>query len=536
MSQNTTAKDIKVHEGDPGQEQMQADFEAMLLGQTANQSMNVANTRANLVQTDVGVKDGKEFVKEIDAGGRVLGTFGNTTYEDKGGKRFITFKGKEPTKPAAVDTVKDTTINLNAAASEMSTGVPTFNIEQEFKKVKAIADPALREDAAQQLYVNLAQQATTIGMSITEQARQRAGVNDAKSALDSYVAIENQMKANGQIPQYASSMQVRQARETYAKTLQMANVEEADMIKNNPQLNMFKRYDQLLAREFTQIDRTQAKQDSVQAQLPPMSDKAFSNVKFALELTTDSVNELSRAALNGLKTNKQFERVIQADKQTLPGLLVDADPKIRQYAYRILVGNEKVLNNGEVPDYVKLLEPLVADRTALIARDSNKDAAKGLQREISKGIGEKGKAENSTNYLLNHLQTQIQKTTERRYLNMDNWTFLNAEMKAIVEGVRTNSKDKAVLMSDGIDAVMKAKLKNPDGTEMRPEEKIKQLIASLDVSMKGDKKSVLLPSAEYYIGPMTAQLRNMAMRSYIQSQARLNQGLDPATIRFLREE
>ena len=356
MAETTTAKDIKVHEGDPGQAQMQADYAAML-GATANQSMNVANARANIVQTDVGVENAREFTKEIDAGGRVLGTFGNTTYEDKGGTRFISFKGKEPAKSTTTIQPKDTTINLNAAASEMASGTPAFNVEQEFAKVRAITDPAAREDAAQQLYVNLAQQATTIGSSITEQARQRAGVNDAKSALDSYIAIENQMKANGQIPQYASSMQVRQARETYAKTLQMANVEEQDMVKNNPQLNAFKRYDQLLAREFTQIDRTQQKQDSVIDKLPPMSDKAYSNVKFALELNTDSVSELSQAALNGLKTNKQFDRVIQADKQTLPGLLVDQDPKIRQYAYRILVGNEKALNNGEVPDYVKLLEP-----------------------------------------------------------------------------------------------------------------------------------------------------------------------------------
>ena len=164
----------------------------------------------------------------------------------------------------------------------------------------------------------------------------------------------------------------------------------------------------------------------------------FRSVKYALELNTDSVNELSQAALNGLKTNKQFDRVIQADKQTLPGLLVDQDPKIRQYAYRILVGNEKALNNGEIPDYVKLLEPLVADRTALVK--GNPAKAKGLNTEVTKGVGEKGKAENTTNYLLNDLQQQIQQTTERRYQNMDNWTYLNADMKAIVEGVRTNSK------------------------------------------------------------------------------------------------
>lgn len=514
-------------EGKDNEQQQAAAQELMLalVGQDAEKNRNIANVKSDSVQTEVGAVTGRDSYI-VQPRERVVATFGRTRVANKQGKQVIETPALLEPVPHQLDTPKTTDAFVK--------GTPQFDIDGEFRKLRTIEDPSDREQAAQLLYMNMGQQSRTAHDRIQAIAKQRSGVNDAQMALDQNIALDNAAVQAGKISPGTITYQTEAARRVYQQSLTASNALETDLIRKDPDIQKVNEYRTLLAREFTQIDRAQAKEADRESKLPVLTDARLQNAKFALGVEDTNTKSLSRTVGNTLLKDKALQTVLDADKESIPRLLVHPDMKVRQYAYNIIDGFERqnlgLSKTDELPGYMQQLKKLVADRESLMSPEQRKELTKPTS-EFSRAIGEKSKTEAKEVHLYKSTLFAIEKTAQLKYQRMDLWSFDNAQFKTIIDSVKVNTPSKdgkpaGVLMSNGIDAIMKAEIKNQDGTLMSPEAKINSLVNSVTLSMQNDQGSAILPSVQNYLQQFAAQVRNEAMQSFVRSKMRLGQPLD----------
>jgi len=519
-AQSTSELDVRM--------QFAAVLQEQILSSQAEQERKLAQARTESTNIEVGtVPQTPDYV--VKPGERVIASFGRTKVINKDGTTSIT------TEAAPVHD-----IDIPKVTNAFTSGTPQFNVENEFRKLRSIQDVTEREDAAQLLFVNLGQQATVIQDRIRTQSAQRSGVNDAQMALDKNIALDAAAVQTGKIRPGDTTMQTENARKAYTNALQAANQLEADLLKKDPEFQRINDYRALVTKEFAQIDKRQDRADRNEERFGVMTDDRLRNAQLALGLAkadTSIVPQVHRS----LVKDKALATVLDANKQTLPRFLVDADIQVREYAYKILAGQERAaLGLGpkdKLPDYITALEPLVANREALISgvrlsalSAQSKERLKEGTRKTNQALGDKSKTETKTNMLLEVLNSEIEATARQRYQRMDAWTFQDPQLKAVVDSVKLNNKDGKVLMSDGVDAVIKAEMKNPDGSVMSPQQKISALVQSLGITMGNDKASAILPSAENYLASYAADVRNRAMSSYVRDQMSIGRFVGPLSV------
>jgi len=493
-----------------------AAFQEVLINQMAQEEQKVAKARTEATNIEIGT---------VPADSRVVKTFGRTTVvKNNDGSQSVVNDISTP--------IAESKITQSIVADR-----PSFDIDREFAKMRGLTDPDERESMAQQLFVNIGQEATVAQQRIRTLAAQQAGVNDAQASLDKNIALDNAAVAIGRIRPGDTTTQTTNARATFQAALQSANQLETDLIKKDPDIQKYNDYRALLTREFGQIDKMQQRKEAKDAVLPPLTDARLMNAKHAIGIETNDTRKLKEEVGNYLLKDKALVAVIDATKQDFPKLLVDPDAKVRRYAYNIIAGYERSnLGLGpkeELPGYVLQLEKLVADREALMSPEAKKELSKPTS-DFSKASGEKAKGELRTNALYNNLVKTIEETTAAKYQRMDLWSFTNPQMKEVVDSVRANSPKGKVLMTDGVTAVMGAELKNPDGSKMTPQQKITALTQSLEVSMGNDQGSAILPSVQNYLPVFATEVRNAAQRAYVRST--LNIGRFAGPLAFISDE
>lgn len=494
-------------------------FETTLLDHMASENLRLAQVRTEEANIEVGTVDvnsAKESSYIVKPGDRVVATFGKTKAVQKGDATVITTPAVQPHE-----------LDLPKITQNVVNNVKTFDVESEFKKLRSITDTDERENAAQLLFMNIGQQTTVAQQRIRSIAAQRSGVADAQASLDQNIALDLAAIQTGKIRPGDTTTQTTQARAALAAAMEVANRYETDLVKQDPDIQRLADYRNLLLREFGQIDKAQGRKEARDSQLPVLTDSRLANAKYALGLTETNTGKLHNAVANSLLKDKDLNVVIDATKQDFPALLVHPSAKVRRYAYNIIAGFERenlgLQPNEELPGYVKALEPLVADRTAILRSSTLSDEAKLMIKagEKKKGtaIGEKEKTEITNSTLLQVLTKEIEDTAKLKYQDMGKWSFQDPQFRQIVDTLKTNTLGKQnkgkVLMSDGIAEVMKAELKNLDGSKMTPQQKIGELIRSLDLSMSNDQRSAILPSVENYSAVMATQVRNLAMAAFV---------------------
>lgn len=494
-------------------------LQEILIANMAEEEERLAKVRIEATEINVGtIKKGQTHI--VPPGAAIVATFGRTkSSTDKNGRTTVT----TPEVPVhEIDTGK-------VVAAAVS-GVKEFDVDTEFRKLRSFTDVNQREDFAQLLYMNIGQRATVAQERIRSIAAQQAGVVDAQAALDKNLALDIAAVQTGKIRPGDTTIQTTNARSTFQAALTAANALETDLIKKDPEINKLSDYRLLLNREFQQIDKRQDKAEHTEAQFGPMTDARLTNARFALGLA-DNTTKIIPQVHAALKKDKALAQVLDAGKADMPRLLVDPDMNVRRYAYKIIEGMERVNlglgPNDKLPGYITALEPLIADRGKLTSAErintfgpkARAVYTEGKKQEITI-VGEKAKTEHKTATFLRILEAEIEDTAKLKYQDIGKWTFTDPQFKSVVDTVKANSTDKSgkVVMSDGIVEIMKAELKNQDGSKMTPNQKIQGLLNSLEISMKNDKRSFILPSVENYIGPMSAEVRNAAMAAYVRSQ------------------
>lgn len=474
---------------------------------------------------------------EVGTGSRLVTTFGRTKAVVKDGVITVTTPEAAP----------DHNLNVAKLTQDAVSGRPSFDISAEFNKVRSITDLDEKEAAAQLLFTNLGQQAAVAQDRIRSLAAQKAGVNDAKAAVDKWTALEIAGLQTGKLRTGDHYIQTEEARKLWKETLQTANQLEVDSIKSDPTLRSIEDHRALLTREFTQIDKRQDRGDRLTEQFGVMTDPKINNARLALGITETNTNKILPGIYTELKKNKALHAVLDAGKADMPRLLVDQDINVRRYAYNIMAGMERenlgLSPDAKLPAYVTALEPLIANRDALISKErigSFSAQSRAIFAEENKKqptiVGDKAKTESKTNMLFRILQSEIEDTGRKKYQDVDKWTFTDPQFRKVIDAVKIEGKDKTgrVLMSDGVTALMKAELKNQDGTPMTPQGKIAVLMSSLSVSMENDKASFILPSVDNYLVPFSAEVRNEAMRAYVRST--LGAGRFAGPLAFIPDE
>ncbi len=476
-----------------------------LLSSMAAEEERMARARTEAANIEVGTTDPKEQNYVVPAGGSIIKTFGSTKAVTKDGVTTVTTPAATPKPGYEVD--------VKQVATQEANKQPTLDIEKEMTNLRGMTNPDEKDVAAQQLYVNIGQQASVAQERIRALAAQRSGSNDAQAALDKWIALENAAHQTGKLRMGDHYAQTDAARVTLQHALQTSNQLETDLIKQDPQLQKYTDYRALLNREFGQINRAQDRQDRNVDQFGALTPERLTNAKLAIGMKeTDSV-KLTSAVYNELKKNKALHSVLDVGKSDYPAALASPDIEVRRYAYNIIAGKEAALNGGVVPDYVKKLEPVIMNRRALLTPDQNK-----VLDRPSKTTGQKAHEEEQGRAIAQGIAGFIEMVGRNKYMNMSSWVFPDEGMKKVIDSVKATAKDQRVLRSDGIDAIMKADLKNPDGTVMSAQQKVTALVQSIDITMRNDKKSAILPDADTYGAMYAAETRNEAMRSYIRGQ------------------
>lgn len=503
-------------------------FQETLIVHMASEEERLAKVRGEATEINVGtIKKGQ--ISNIPSGASIVATFGRSKVVNKNGQTTV----ETPEAPVYE-------IDTNKVVAAAISGKKPFDVAEEFRKMRSLTDTNEREDTAQLLYVNIAQQATVAQERIRGIAAQEGGVVDAKAALDKWAALEVAGLQTGKLKQGDHYHQTDEARKTYQAALGIANQLETDLIKKDPELANLRAHTLLLDREFAQLDRRQSKSDDAENKFGPMTSERLTNARFALGLA-DNTTRIIPQVHSELKKNRALATVLDAGKADMPRLLVDQDMNVRRYAYKILEGMERVnLKLGpdeKLPAYVTVLEPLIADRMKLLSPEriaafgpvARQLYADSLKPEKNVTTGEKAKSEAKNSLLLKILEAEIEATGLKKYQDIKGWTFTDPQFKAVIDGISLNSKDKQgrVVMSDGIAAVMRTELKNPDGSKMTPQQKIQGLLNSVDISMSNDKGSFILPSVENYKAPLSADVRNEAMRAYVRETMRLGRFVGP---------
>lgn len=479
-----------------------------LLGAVAEQAGSSAQARTNATMSEVG---SKPTVYKLPPG-TPLATFGNTKVKK-------TPQGNEVTIEPVAQTTPAHELNLVEIADRQAKGIKGFDLEAEFNKLKTIEDDKQREDFVQLLMLNISDRAATLQRNIRDTAAQRAGVNDAQTSWDTIRKLEAAAVQMGRIKPGDVTIQGQRAQARYQAALAAANALEQDLVKGDPELTKLNMYAKLIERQLGQVEKTQARKDAIRDKSPViMTDERLANVKYALNLTETDSKSLENKAYNGITKDKALLKVIEASKETIPILLVDEDPVVRKYAYNILVGHETKNGLEPIPGYVKALEKLVTNREALLTPE----LAKQISLDQTKVTGEKEKSSIKFNTLVNSVSKAIEETGRVKYQRMDLWAFNDPAFKSVIDGLKVKNKDGKVLMSDGIEAIMRAELKNADGSIMRPQDKIKRLQESLKISMDNDKASFILPSASNYYEQYAYEVRNQANRAYLYSNKEIS--------------
>lgn len=525
-------------------EEMQEEFKLALqegaMQQLADQEMQMAEVKTAQATVELGVKP--QNVSYVGGNTNDLGS--TTDYIVKAGNRYGTFGRTTATKQAD-GTVRISTPppsapvsqgNLNPAAiiQQQASGQNSFNIESELGKLRTITNPAERQDAAQLLLMNIDSGLINIQGRIRSIAAQRAGVNNAQLSLDQNLALDIAAVKMGKIKPGETTIQTQQATAALAAAMGVADKMEKDYLITDPEARRLDTYRNLVVHDFKRTElkadqsairaerdeaRAEDRRDRLDSQLPVMTDQLLNNVRSALGIKETDRGRLQDQIKNTLVKDKALQQVANADKNTLPLYLVSEDPKVRQYAYNIIANAERELlelnDKAELPDYIKQLEKLVADPGALLT-DLDRTEMKKPTSEFSMASGNAEKSKVRTTVAYKSLINLIDETAKVKYQRMDLWAFTDPQFKAVVDSLKVAPTSSGkVLMSDGVDALVKADMKNPDNSSMNIDQKIGIALNSLKVSMRNDKESMILPTIANYYDVYATDVRNAMMRAFI---------------------
>jgi len=430
---------------------------------------------------------------------------------------------------------------VNKQLLDKSAGIKSssFNIREEIAKLKDLKGDELAAHS-ETVMMNANMEIARRKQLIEQQARIQSGLKNAEEALHKTLANSyNSITAAGQ-------EKVKNAQSLYNAALQAHAKLSDTLIKSDPIMAELVVGTQLVQKvEISRSQREQASKDKKEQKaaveqnlLDAVPAHALQNYKYLIgstETDPEKVNDERRQVLAKSKQNKDFEKVVMATPDTIKYLLVDPNPKIRQEAYKILVGYDKLrfpdLRNADAIstptlDEYKLKDilndPMKLAVHSAVPSEIRAELMKFKQMRVPGGA--KVAEQKETELLGRALEAYIQNVNKAKPTDMTTWrtaeTVDGSPLRAVINQVSATRKNGDAPFDLVIETFMQTPTKNADGSDMKVLDKKLILMNGIRQVVSQYEKQWLQPDMSGIQALWIERINNLTNLAAMRSQLR----------------
>jgi hypothetical protein len=451
-----------------------------------------------------------KILGQLRKNAKLVATFGVAEeWIDPQGNRFIVEKARPINRPVDVD----------ATYRQAVQGSQFPSIDKELEIWKSLDGTAKIDKSLAIIQMSEEGMAKRLGQ-LTEIANQRSGLLDAEQNLQLNKA-EDVTSGYAQRRPGALSAETQDAHNLVNQaTIQSQRVLQS-LLLSDPEYQKMESISKSMARHTNMFNTIRAEQDKDEAKYGWIDNQIISNYKTVFDGNIEDVKAAKVHIANKAAKDKTFEKIISINKSSWFNAMLDPDIGVRQAAMKIATKAEEV--NGGDPNLIKILTPLVADRTKLL--DPKDERTKEFSKKLQAASGIKEKelitrealetqfAEGLTNYMKDY------------YSDMSKWPVPNdpSLLKIISDQKLASGKKNLANYKNVLETYF------PSNLDQNEFNRRKQVVAqSFSSFMQADKPSWVIPDKSGFQQVMSSMLeQEMTRRTLTQKLVQLGGTIGP---------